>query len=419
MISTALLVSAAIEADHGGHRVRAPGRRAERAARVPLNVGVILGQDNRTADTSDQEQWAVQQAASDVSAMLAATASRFSLQLSTVFTGEDKGSPAALAAVQNFLQTSSESGAGIIVGAYLSESALLAIRSSLDSLGLTLLAPASGLPTLPAPREQILRLWPNDKQQARAFTSALLANATAVALLSRDDVSGRAFASMLASELSGRSLLLPGGGPFYYNASEGVRSFAPHLAQIERAIAASAAPAISFVCDCGSDEIAAILDAMSGHGWPNTTKTRFYLTDRATPTRAVVATPQRRAFAAALRTTGVLSHLPTANNPTYAALAARWRAAGQRSSLFASALSSYDAVRIAALASIVVGGANTTRAAGLRAAAVSVADQAWGASGMMALDEHGDLYRAVYDVYTVTEAAGWQVVGPPIDARGL
>ena len=154
---------------------------------------------------------------------------------------------------------------------------------------------------------------------------------------------------------------------------------------------------------------------MGAMRWPSE-RTRLYLTDRATPTRSVVALPNRTAFAASLRTTGILPHIPADDNPTYASLAARWRRDGHATPLFASALSSYDAVRLAALASGFIGGGDTTGAAGLRDAAVSVADQYWGASGMMTLDALGDLYRAVYDVYKVDGDAGWQIVGL-VDAR--
>ena len=54
-----------------------------------MRVGVILGRDNRTLDTSDQEQWAVEQARADVARALGASGGRFALALSLVFTGED------------------------------------------------------------------------------------------------------------------------------------------------------------------------------------------------------------------------------------------------------------------------------------------------------------------------------------------
>ena len=106
------------------------------AATTPLKIGVILGRDNRTSDTSDQEQWAVEQARLDVAAELEKSGGRYSIQLSTVFTGEDSESPEALLAVRQFLKTSSANGVGLVVGAYLSEGSLLAVRGSLEPLGL-------------------------------------------------------------------------------------------------------------------------------------------------------------------------------------------------------------------------------------------------------------------------------------------
>ena len=388
------------------------------ATSTPIRIGVILGRNNHTTDgrrprTSDQEQWAVTQAANAVSTAFTASGGLYTLDLSVVFTGEDSGSVIAFKAVEAFLQASAARGAGIVVGAYLSESHLLAVRTSLPALGLTLLAPASGLPSLPAPRERILRLWPNDKWQVSVLARHLLKGAR-VAVLSRADLTGKALTSLLATALG--PALLPAGGPFYYNHTEGASSYGPPLAAIRTAIAA-ASGATHLVCNCGSDEIGDILDTMRAGGWP-ADKTRLVLTDRATPTRAVVASP-RKAFAAAMHTRGVLSHLPTTGSPSYAALNERWRADGHATSLFASALSAYDAVRIAALASVLAGGGNTTGTQGLTPATVGVAGESWGASGMMSLDGEGDLYRAVYDVYAVSAEAGWAVVGDPIDARTI
>ena len=379
-----------------------------------LRVSVILGEDTRICDTSDQERWAVMQAKTDVTAALAAAGNRYTLALETVYTGEDSGSPMALEIVNKFLHKSSVDGAGYVVGAYLGESALLAVRPLLPSLGLTLLATASGLPSLPEPRDQILRFWPNDRFQSRVLSESLLPKHAKVVILSRSDLTGRALTGLLASAL--RHSVLPGGGPFFYNHTV-PRSYVPLLHKIRAAIDAATVP-ISFVCNCASDEISEILDAMRASQWPHN-RTRFFLTDRATPTRSVTADPDRMAFAAAMHTTGVLSHLPTTNNPTYASLRTRWHRAGHQTSLFASALSAYDGVRIGTLASVLLGGGRTANATGLREAAMAIANQAWGASGMMALDEAGDLYRARYDVYVVDEQRGWHVSGAPIDARSL
>ena len=387
------------------------------AATTPLKIGVILGRDNRTSDTSDQEQWAVEQARLDVAAELEKSGGRYSIQLSTVFTGEDSESPEALLAVRQFLKTSSANGVGLVVGAYLSESSLLAVRGSLEPLGLTLLAPASGLPVLPPPRDRVLRFWPNDKWQAEVLASVVRRNGTrAAVVLSRDDLTGRALATRLASALP--TVLLPHGGPLFYNATLGAASYGPLLDHLRKVIEKTPHDKVAFVCNCGPDEISSIVDAMDSNRWP-IAKTRLILTDRSTPTRSVVATPSRRAFAAALNTSGVLSHLPTVNNPSYSRLAKRWAAIGQTGSLFASALSAYDAVRIAALTAVIAGGGATVNATGLTAAVAGVADQHWGASGMMALDESGDLYRAVYDVYEVDGEKGWRVVGAPVDAKAM
>ena len=83
-----------------------------------------------------------------------------------------------------------------------------------------------------------------------------------------------------------------------------------------------------------------------------------------------------------------------------------------------SALSAYDATRIGARAAMMLRG-GLPGDAGLAAALRSTACQSWGASGMMAVDDEGDLYRATFDVYAVNASEGWQVAGAPIDARAL
>ena len=124
-----------------------------------------------------------------------------------------------------------------------------------------------------------------------------------------------------------------------------------------------------------------------------------------------------------MNTSGTLSSLPSAeDNQGYASLASRWRHAGFSTSLFASACSMYDAIRIAALASVATGGGNTsggTRNRQLRATINATAEWYNGVSGPMALDSNGDLLRARFDVYAVDRADGWVVTDHAIDARAL
>lgn len=379
---------------------------------APINLGVVLGQNSGVVDTSDQEQWCVEQARLDVSAELAAAGGRYSLNLTTVYAGEESDASTTLA----FLKQSAGGGAGYVVGAYVSEDTLKAISPSLAALGLLLLAPASGLPRPDWPDyPEVLRLWPNDRWQASLLVQRCHeTHDERFIIFARDDLSGKAFSNGLLSMIPGGSSSVLGGIQ-YYKPTLGPASYTATLSNLRDAISTAVVPTVAFICDCGSDEISQIMDTMHSLGWP-TVRTHFYLTDRATPTRSVVALPNRTAFAASMRTSGLLSHIPTNNNPSFSSLHDRWRLAGHTTSLFASALSSYDAVRIAALASMTMGGGNTTSAPGLRTAAAVVANQSWGASGMMTLDSSGDLYRAVYDVYAVDEDKGWLVVDT-IDAR--
>jgi hypothetical protein len=94
---------------------------AQTRSQQQLRVGVILGADNHTENTSDQEQWCVEQAKADVDAMLKGSNSPFSLDLDLVYAGADSESAHALQVVTQYLQHCAEAGIGIVVAAYLSD----------------------------------------------------------------------------------------------------------------------------------------------------------------------------------------------------------------------------------------------------------------------------------------------------------
>ena len=388
------------------------------AAATPIRIGLVLGAkpgaENRSGGlgyprTSDQEVWATQQAKVDIDAELSAAGGQWSLELTTVYAGEDVNTTL----VEEFLLRCHGSGVGLVVGAYADEETVLAIAPLAATLGLSLLLPASGLPSLPE-RSHVVRLWTNDHWQARVLAAKFLGEKAVV--LYRDDVGGASLVQELQAIYSGTIATVNS-----YNASAGAAGLVAPLLAIQAALGPPPVhpERVSFLCHCGSDEVSLILDQMAAMGWP-TARTSFLITDRATPTRSVVSEPARRAFAAAMDTRGVLPHIATSGNPAYASLWARWIASGQNTSLFASALSAYDALRIAARArTLLSADAPTVGAPGLTSAVASTANQSWGASGMMALDGVGDLYRALYDEYAVDAASGWSVVGEPIDGRSL
>ena len=443
------------------------------AQATEIRVGVVLGLNNNTLSssslrplTSDQEQWCTDRAEDDITTLLSAAGSHHTFRLDRVYAGEDADSPESTAAVLGFIRGESAAGVGAVVGGYLSDATLLQVKATAAAAGVVLLASASGLPNLPAPRGDVVRFWPNDEWQARVMVSRFRSKGiNSVVVLSRDDVTGKGLTNSFverwtagAVETAGHAgrLLAP---VQWYNGSDTQRK--PWLARLPAILAAiikegpprrkatsspsasdndnnntstqsttspspaSAAPTpakVGFVCNCGNEEVAAILDGMDALGWP-VEATAFTLTDRSTPTRAVVAVPARKAFAASVGTSGTLSALPTAGNAAYASLAARWRGDGFETSLFASACSLYDAVQVAALASLAMGGGTTggdaRAAAELRATINTTAMFYNGASGAMALDASGDLERAFYDVYAVDGETGWSVVEAAVNARAL
>jgi ABC-type branched-subunit amino acid transport system substrate-binding protein len=386
------------------------------AAPIPLKIGVVLGLNNNTADTSDQEQWCFEQARSDISKELAASGAAFALETEVVFAGEDTESAAAIETIREFIVKCAGKGIGYFVGAYVSDVALLALKETADDNGMAMLMPACGLPDFPAPRENVFRFWPNDRYQARVLADHIQVaqKAEAVVVMSRSDVTGVGLTSTFA-DLVGKGLM---GKVQWYNHSKPDDYMSALKAILSEIDAAPGDLPIGFLCNCGNEEVADILDAMKAMNWP-AERTFFTLTDRATPTRSVAA-PVRRPFAASVHASGVLSHIPTQSNPAYERLFKRWRADGQTTSLFASAVASYDALRMAARASMLLGGGSTAGDLGKLAAALNAtALDFWGVSGMMALDEHGDLYRAEYDVYALNSTDGWFVDGAPVDAHTL
>lgn len=334
-----------------------------RGSGAELQIGVILGADNNTADTSDQEQWCVLEARSDIQALLTSAHSPYSLDLQLVYAGEDSESASSVQQVTDFLRKCGETGIGFVVAAYLADTTLLKVMSLARSLGIVLLCPAGGLPDLPSPRDNVLRFWPNDRYQALVLLDHIQsmlaepANASpvSVAVMSRSDITGVGLTerAMEAANKQGSGIELLTPDALYYNHSRPDDYKGP-LQTLKAAIAAAAPTPVALLCNCGNEEVGDILGAMAGMAWP-TDNTFFVLTDRATPTRTV-ADPAHLAFAAAVRTSGVLSHIPTAGSPIFDALHKRWSDAGHTSSLFASAVASYDVVRMAARASMVLGG---------------------------------------------------------------
>ena len=396
-----------------------------------INICVVLGVNSiqhgyGRMQTSDQEQWATQQAEADIGSMLIATRSPYRLELRRLYAGSNADSDAAAAAIADFAQTCSQAGAGAFVGGYMSDRSLLKLQPMLATLGLAVLMPASGLPDLPAPRSNILRFWPSDEHQAKALHQRL-ANVTGVAapdivILSRDDVTGRGLTNAFTQSLhTQRQLVLP---VQWYNGT--AADAATKLPAIAKAIRASTAARVGFLCNCGPEEIAEILDAMRAARWP-ASKTAMALSDRSTPTRAVVASPPRAAFALEVRLSGTLSAIASSENPVFTSLQRRWVDEGHATSMFASSSSLYDVIHLAAAASMAVGGGNTTApvagpggSAGRNRPAFTQAVWAaglrgWGATGSMALDDSGDLHRSRYDVYALINASGgaeaaWAVV---------
>lgn len=175
---------------------------------------------------------------------------------------------------------------------------------------------------------------------------------------------------------------------------------------------------VAFICNCEPADIPAILDQMrASRTWP-VERTHLFATDRWTPTRSVASDPGRRAFAVSLNTEGVLPSIQTTGNPSFDLLDRRWHEAGQRTSLFASAIATFDAINVAFRAGLLRQSDATATVAQVVAGLNATAATAWGAGGLLALDADGDLYRASYDRYLLTEDQGW-VVNGTVDARAL
>lgn len=366
-----------------------------------LGIGVVLGLDNHTRThlgaTSDQEQWAQEQAEADITADLAAIESLCDVRVSVVFAG-DSDDPELVSA---FLRECADEGTHVVVGP-LSTGTLMAIADEALTLGTMLISPSSGLPNLPAPRHHIFRLWPSDAKQAVAMDMLLLQEElNSAVLFSRGDTLGLGLAEAFENTFSGKFLIPTVTYP------DSSSDFHTLLAPVRAAVDAHQEGPVALVCNCDADEIVAIMDAMVDLGWPGM-QTRMFVTDRATPTRAVVA-PENVHFAASVNMTGILSSLPT-HTPSYQTLLTRWRAGGQTTSIFASALSLYDGVRMAARTLLMLRDAEPSLDK-LQTAFRSTALQSWGASGMMTVGEDGDLVRGDYDVYAVDAETGWQVVG--------
>lgn len=386
-----------------------------------ITIGCVLGLNytstlpsvGRRLATSDQEQWCFEQAKADVAQDLSSAGSSFQIQLEAVFSQSETAydDPALVLA---FLDDMAAKGAAFVVGPRTSDT-LMAVAPRAQELGITLISPSSGLPDLPS-RDNIFRLWPTDDVQAEVLTGVLSdwgLTSPGIVFLSNDDTTGVGLTDSFLDffKSAGGTLLLP---PILYNTSTADLNWTATLAPVKKAIE-DTKTTIAVVCNCDADEIGDILDTMEALDWP-ADMTQLLLSDRSTPTR-LVADDSHRVFAASLNTSGVLPHIPINNNPAYTSLEERWETHGDtgNGTLFASALSTYDAIRMAARASMLLGTTSRPTPAQLLADAKhafnATALQTWGAGGMMAVNTQGDLLRSEYDVYDVDAVAGWRVVG--------
>lgn len=103
--------------------------------------------------------------------MLASSGSPFTFQLDRIYAGGDSDSAASEAAVLGFIKAEAEEGVGAIVGGYVSDKTLLVAKKAAADAGVVLLASSSGLPSLPPPRDAVVRFWPNDGLQVRVLVS--------------------------------------------------------------------------------------------------------------------------------------------------------------------------------------------------------------------------------------------------------
>ena len=140
------------------------------ALATEIRVGVVLGLNNNTLSsssssslrplTSDQEQWCADRAEDDITTLLSAAGSLHTFRLDRVYAGEDADSPESTAAVLGFIRDESAAGVGAVVGGYLSDATLLQVKATAAAAGVVLLASASGLPDLPAPRGEWFAFGP-------------------------------------------------------------------------------------------------------------------------------------------------------------------------------------------------------------------------------------------------------------------
>lgn len=379
------------------------------AAAEVLRVGVVLGSHNGSLvqwhpQTTDQEEWAALQAENDIKASFAAAGGRYQLALERCYAGDEEDP----AKITDFLHSASSQGIRAVVGPRHSET-LVKVIDVAQKLDLILISPSSGLANLAESREGLFRLWPSDTSEAHVLAHVVksLAHTNAAVALSKDDIGGRSLMQQFAQHFAGKMLM-----PIqYYQESFNLQRIRDAIANANRSVA--------FVCNCEPGDIASILDEMARLKWPQAT--RLIATDRWTPTRSVAADPSRRAFAASLQTTGVLSSIPSKENPAFASLQQRWLAAGHATSIFASALATYDAIWLASRSLLLSARTSANRTESwhqLMSSVNSTALLSWGASGQLALDTKGDLYRAMYDLYAVDKEQGWKVTGM-VDAHNL
>lgn len=362
------------------------------AASNQLVVGALLSLTGPGRTLGRTSEAALALAADDLNAQLSAQGSttRVSLRI------EDTALDPALALER--IKALAAQGVRIFVGPQ-SSSEVGALRSFVDSAGVTLLSQGSTASSLSIPDDNVFRLVPDDSQEGIATVSLMWGDGIRVVVpLWREDAGNQGLHDSVERLFETRGGTVTAGAHYAPATTDFSAQLQAIRSEVGDAVAQSGATAVAIYL--AAFEESAMLFAQTS-GDPILSQVRWYGGDGMVQSTAVVGEPAAAAFAASVAfrapTYGLEDHLLQEHADLIGAIEAR---TGLPADAFT--LAAYDALHLATLAYAKVG---LTSVAAYTAELVRQANGYTGATGATRLNAAGDRAAGDYDFYQVCAGA--------------
>ena len=379
------------------------------ASQNMLTIGALLSLTGSWSSLGQNSQAALTFGVADVNAYLAGLGSPLRVALQVEDTKLDPN--LALAELQQL----ASAGITVVVGPQ-SSAEVAALKPFADSHGEVLISQGSTAHSLAIAGDNILRLCPDDVQEGLAVSALMLHDGKQVIIpMTRDDPGNQGLQGSAAAVLAPEgATVLP---VLSYPADTG--DFVPVVqalaTQVEASLAQHAAETVA-VYLTAFDEATAIFDLAAQNS--TLASVQWYGSDGVAGSAALLGDTTAAAFAAHVVFPCPIFGLDPAAMDKWAPLSDRVH---EQTGLVpdAFALSTYDAVWVATLATLAVG--RVADAATFQSAFTQTASTYFGATGSMELNAAGDRSTGTFDFQGICPRGtnyGWRSVGTFTPAGG-